>query len=118
MEKDETGQQVIALLTATYTTLREGGTDFEEMTGPLISDLLSSSFNFDITYTGDIKGFAQAVAEQAIRDLQPGVATLIETFLSAFILLSQEYEAACPDADVPRILKEFALSRQDPTESE
>lgn len=117
MEKDETRQQVIALLTATYTTLREGGTDFVEMTGPLINDLLSISFDFDITYTGDIKGFAQAVAEQAVRELQPSVGTLIETFLSAFIVLSQEYEAACPDADVPRILQEFALSGQDPTES-
>jgi hypothetical protein len=117
MEKDETRQQVIALLTATYTTLREDGTDFEEMTGPLISDLLSSSFNFDVTYTGDTQRFAHEVAEQAVRGLQPRVATLIETFVGAFIALYQNYEAACPDADVPGILQKFALYGQDPTES-
>ena len=72
MDTDETRRQVIALLTATYTTLvREGGTDFVEMTGPLLNDLLSISFDFDITYTGNIEGFAHAVAEQTARELQP-----------------------------------------------
>jgi hypothetical protein len=117
MDTDETRRQVIALLTATYTTLvREGGTDFVEMTGPLLNDLLSISFDFDITYTGNIEGFAHAVAEQTARELQPNIGALIQTFLGAFVALSQAYEAACPDADVPRVLQEFALDEQDHTE--
>jgi hypothetical protein len=115
---DETSQQVIALLTVSYTTLREGGTDFEEMTGPLISDLLSISLTLILPTLAISKPFGQAVSEQAIRELQPSVAALIKTFLSAFIILSHEHEAACTDADMPRILQELALSEVDPTESQ
>jgi hypothetical protein len=80
------------------------------MTGPLISDLLSISLTLILPILAISKAFGQAVSEQAIRELQPSVAALIKTFFSAFIILFHEHEAACTDADLPRILQEIERS--------
>ncbi len=119
MQTEETRKQVIGLLTAAYTTMHEGGTanDFSEMTGPLLDGLLASSFNIQISNTADIRTIVQSAVDQVAEGLESRITTVIATFLSAFLILCQEYEAAYPDADVLRILQDFALSGNDPTDS-
>jgi len=119
MQTEETRRQVIGLLTAAYTTMREGGTadDFGEMTGPLLNGLLTSSFNIQISNTADIRTIVQTAVDQVAEGLESRITTLIATFLSAFLILCQAYEAACPDADVLRILQDFALSGNNSADS-
>ncbi len=98
VQSEETRQQVIGLLTAAYTTMREGGTadGFGEMTEPLLNGLLAGSFNIQISNTAGIHTIVQTAVDQAAEGLESRITTLIATFLSAFLILCQEYEAACP----------------------
>jgi hypothetical protein len=109
MKTDETARRVVGLLTAAYTIDHEGGTaeDFAAMVNPLLSDLFS---NLQIIDTGNSRATAQLAADQVNQDLKPVVTEVISTFLSAFTILYREYEAVCPDADIPRILQNLGLS--------
>ena len=116
MSAEETRQQVIGLITAGYTTMHEGGNaeDFVEMTAPLLADLLSGDIDIQVDGTEDVQSLVHLVAQQTVKGLEPAVETVIATFLSAFIILAQEYEATNPDKGVLEILQDIALSDEDP----
>jgi hypothetical protein len=114
MDTNETRQRAIGLLTAAYTAYHEGSNrqGLARMADTLLADFISTSVKLKLTDTKDIKAVAQAISDQVTKELEPAITTILATLIAAFIVLSREYEAACPDADVPRILQDFAIRGQ------
>jgi hypothetical protein len=111
MEPDEIRERVIGLLTAAYTAHRESSTEasFLEMAEPLLQDLIVIDAAVPVD-ADDVTAAAEAVGYKIIGQIGPIVTQIIAQFVSAFVILGEEYERTGPDADVFRVLRDWASS--------
>jgi hypothetical protein len=113
MESDDIRDRVIGLLTAAYTAHREDSTEasFLEIVEPLLSDMLVIHNALSVD-SDDVAPVAETVGRNIAEQIGPIVTRIIAHFVSAFVVLGQEYEATGPDADVFQVLHDYALSAQ------
>jgi hypothetical protein len=113
MEPSEIRDRLIGLLTAAYTAHKEDDNEgsFLEMAQPLLDGLLVVDGNVRID-SDDPTIVAEAVSRKIAEQMGLVITQLIAEFVSAFVVLGQEYEETGPDADVLRVLREYSLSLQ------
>jgi len=114
--------RVVGMLTVAHEARRDPDRSAEELGalyGTLLADLGTfEGQDFSLSFsTGDPPEVIQATVQRATHDALERVITtareelarIAAAFVYAFNELAAEYEAACPDADVPGLLRRLGI---------
>jgi hypothetical protein len=116
MTPEEMKERTIGLLTAAYTAARESQPDIAdtiaELAGSLIEGIDAYKCGLHVAADQDVSKLLQAAADhaagQVAAEASRRIAAMASTLLVAFVEVSRRYEAACPDADILRVLQDVA----------